>query len=103
MAFQELDGPAKEDLVSIGAVTPVRVKIGSVELSGRKVITIQPVTGPCRLYFADDQEVPSASTVLNKGFRIPKTSIKTFEASDTQWVYLISVTGTIDVIIAERG
>lgn len=101
--FQELDGPSKQDKITITAATPVRVKVGSTELNGRQVITIQPLTGTCRVYFADDNESPSAATVLAKGFKQRKEGIRTYEASSTQWVYILSESGSIDVIIAERA
>jgi hypothetical protein len=101
--FEDLNGPAKQDSISVTASTPVRVKVSTNELPERKVVTIQPLTGSCRVYFADEGETPVAATVLNKGFKIRKEGTRTFEATETQKVWIISETGTISIIIAERS
>lgn len=102
MSFEELDGPSAHDKVNITSSTPYRLKKGATELRGRKVITIQALTGSVYAYFAGSNEVPLASDV-QKGFVIKKGGERTYEASHTQWVYVLAVTGSVDISFAERS
>jgi len=100
--FQPLDGPsAQVKLTSVGTVTPVEVKAGVSALTDRQVITLQP-TGNMKVYFGDGT-VPSAATVQANGFTHFKNSKETYEAGEKQQVYVLAVTGTIDVIAVERA
>lgn len=100
--FQPLDGPSKQTKLSVTTSTPVEVKVGSSPLAERKAITMQP-DGNMKVYFADEGETPSAATVLNNGFNHFKNTKETYEASDEQVIFILSASGTIDVVIAERA
>lgn len=100
--FQPLDGPSTQiKLTSVGTVTPVEVKVGGAPLSDRQVITMQP-SGNMKVYFGSGT-VPSAATVLANGLDHFKNTKETYEAGDKQQVYVLAVTGTIDVVIVERA
>lgn len=104
--YLALDGPSAQLTVSVGTVTPVLVKGGAAVLSERKVITLQsrdPSGGNFYVYFAGDAGAPSAATIVSDGMLQYKTAMKSFEASDSQAVYLLSVAGTINVTVTERA
>ena len=101
--YSPLDGPSKQGkLSSVGTATPVEVKVDASAFEGRSVITLQG-TGKFYIYFADEGETPNAATVSANGFEQAKDSINTYEAGSKQAVFVLSVTGTIDIRIAERG
>lgn len=106
---QPLDGPSKPGkLIGVGTVTPVEVKSGASAFEGRQVVTLQSHrldanSGPFYVYTADDGEVPSAATVADKGLIQPKNAKEDYEASVHQAIYVLSVSGTIDIRITERG
>jgi len=100
--FQPLDGPSAQiKLTSVGTITPVEVKVGATALYERAVITMQP-TGNMKVYFSDGS-VPSAATVLANGLDHIKKAKETYEAGEKQRVFVLAVSGTIDVIIVERA
>lgn len=101
--FLPLDGPSLQDQESVTDSTVFRVKSGSSELAGRDVVSIQPLDGKIWVFFGDGSTVPSASDVKNKGFPQPKNSFRTYEATETQEIYIVADTGTVDVRFAERG
>lgn len=99
-----LDGPSKQGLLSsVGTVTPVEVKVGASAFSERKVITLQSDDGKFYVYFADAGETPSAATVAANGFIQFKDQKESYEAGDEQVVFVLSVSGTIDIRLAERA
>lgn len=102
--FKALNGPAKHYIIaSLGTATPLEIKDGAnPAFSDRKVITLQP-NDKIYVYFADEGETPNAATVSTNGFEQPKKAIHTYEASNAQSVWILSVSGTIDVKVAERG
>ena len=101
--FLPLDGPAKQGVLSsVGTVTPVECKIEAQPFSERKVITLQG-DGKFYVYFADEGETPNAATVSANGFTQFKDQKETYEASCQQAVFVLSVTGTIDIVLAERA
>jgi hypothetical protein len=97
-----LDGPAKQTKVSVGTGTAVEVKVGASSFTDRQAITIQP-TGKLKVYFADEGETPSAATVAANGFIHFKDAKETYEAGPQQKVFIVSDTGTIDVVVCERA
>jgi hypothetical protein len=100
--FQPLDGPSLQiKIISVGTVTPVEAKVGSQPLTDRQVITIQP-TGNIKVYFGGDS-VPLAGTVMANGFDHFKNTKETYEAGEKQKVYILSASGTVDVVVAERA
>lgn len=101
--IQPLDGPSKQGtLSSVGTVTPVEVKVDASAFEGRQVITLQG-NGRFYVYFADDGVVPSAANVSTDGFLQFRNAKETYEASASQAVYVLAVTGTVDIKVAERG
>ena len=103
MAFYPLDGPSKQFALSVGSSTPVEVKAGATAWTARKVVTLQPLDGDIYVYFADQGETPNASTISTKGFLHYKYQKDTYEASDTQAIWLVSTSGNVDVRGAERA
>lgn len=100
--FTPLDGPAIQGSISVGTGAVVEAKVGASVLSERKVITIQP-SGKIKLLFAQEGVTPSTSDLSTKGFTIFKDAIETFEVGELQKVYMLSVSGTINVMVAERA
>lgn len=100
--FQALDGPsAQTKLASVGTVTVVEARVGATALTDRQVVTLQP-DGNMKVYFGDGT-VPSAATVLANGLDHFKSAKETYEAGQKQIIYLLAVTGTINVIVVERA
>ena len=102
--LQPLDGPSKQGLLSsVGITTVVEVKVGVEPFDERKVITMQSIDGKFYVYFADQGVVPNAATVIANGFIQVKNAKESYEASYTQKVYVLAVTGTVNIRIAERA
>jgi len=101
--LQPLDGPSTQDKIAVTDTVVVELKAGASPLEDRQVITIQPLDGNIRIYFGDGTTTPSASTVLQKGFKQTKLAKESYEAGDKQKVYVISESGTTNVIFAERS
>lgn len=100
--FQPLDGPAAHDTISVGTGAVVEAKIGASSLEERKVLTIQP-TDKLYIYWGDGSGIPSVGTVSADGITLFKNGVYTFEASRSQPIYMLSVSGTIDVKVVERS
>ena len=100
--LQPLDGPAVQGNLSVGVGAVVEVKVGASPLEDRKVVTLQP-DDKVYVYFAQQLETPTIGDVSSKGFIHYKNSKETYEAADSQAIYLLSVSGTINVKIAERA
>lgn len=101
--FQPLDGPSAQiKLTSVGTVTVVEAKVGANALTERAVITMQP-SGKMKVYFGDGGAAPSAATVLANGLDHFKDAKETYEAGEKQKVYILAVSGTIDVVVVERA
>lgn len=101
--YIRLDGPSKQGQQNVTSAAVFRVKLGTTEFSDREVVTIYPIDGKIWVFFADEGVVPTASDVKSKGFPQPKNSMRTYEATYTQLIYIIADTGTVDVRYAERG
>jgi len=100
--YQPLDGPAAQTkLTSVGTATPIEVKAGATALQERQVVTMQP-SGNMKVYFSSGS-VPSAATVLADGLDHYKNTKETYEAGESQKIYVLASTGTIDVVIVERA
>ena len=98
-----LDGPASQGtLSSVGTVTVVEAKVGVSALAERKVVTFQG-DDKFYVYFGDGASTPSAATVAANGFTAFKNALVTFEASNQQPLYVLSVTGTVNIKIVERA
>lgn len=100
--LQPLDGPSKQYTLSPGTATPLEVQDGGAPFEGRKVVTLQG-DGRFYVYFADEGETPNASTVSTNGFLHFRNAKETYEATDKQAIFILAVTGTVDVKIAERA
>ena len=90
MSLLPLDGPSKQFSVTIDTVTVVELKKDASALEERKVITIQ-AEGKIYLYFGEEGAVPNAATVAADGFIHYKNGKETYEASNTQKIYALSV------------
>lgn len=102
--LQPLDGPAKQYTLTVDntAVTEI-VKPSEDALSERKVITIQS-EGRIRIYFGDDTNIPSITTVLDDGLIHFKWGKESYEASASQKVFIAGETTTqVKVYIVERA
>jgi hypothetical protein len=102
MAFQALDGPSKMFLLSsVGTVTPIEVKEGASAFVERKVLTLE---GDAKfyVYLADEGETPSAGDVSSMGF-LSYGPRESWEASGSQAVFVLAVTGTVNIRGAERA
>lgn len=98
-----MDGPSAQDVVSVGTVTIVEAKAGAAPLVERKIVTLQPLNGKIYLYFGDETSVPSAAIVASDGLVLFKNAKESYEASASQKVYMLSVTGTTNVVVVERS
>lgn len=87
-----LDGPSLQASVTI-TTTPIEVKVGASAYSERKVITIQPVNGTVRLTFESGKP----------GFYLLQGGLYSYEASESQAVYVYTDSGSVTAIIAERA
>ena len=104
MSLLPLDGPSNQFAISLTSTVAVEVKDGAnPALEERKIITILPVDGHIYIYFGDGSTTPTASDVKTKGFPHPKNAMRSYEASHSQDVWIISDTGTVDVRVAERA
>jgi len=106
--LEALDGPSKQFAVTITNTVPVEVKAGASAFTERKVITLQNSkldtnTGEFYVYFADEGVIPSAGDLSTKGFIQGKNTKQSYEASGSQAVFIMAVTGSVDVRGAERA
>jgi len=98
-----LDGPSSQYTLSVNTTVVTEVKNGAERWAGRSVITLQPTDGRIYVFFGDGGPAPSAATVIARGFLIFKNAKETYEASDKQEVYILAVSGTVSVRVAERA
>lgn len=103
MPFFPLNGPALQKSISVGNATPKLIPESGSAMDGRAVITIMPIDGDIYVYFGDGTSTPSAATIIADGFPHREEQKDTYEASTSQPVYILSTTGTVKVITAERG
>jgi len=102
--IQALDGPSSQHiLLAVDTATPTEVKKGAnPAFNDRKVVTMQG-DGKFYVYFADDGETPNAATVSASGFVQFKDSLQSYEAGDKQALWVLAVSGTVDIRVAERA
>jgi hypothetical protein len=103
MKFSPLDGPSAQGTITVDTITVKEVKIGANALDERKVITLQPIDGKIRVFFGDGVTVPNAATVAVDGFLHFKSAKDSYEATNSQAVYILAEAGTVDVKVAERA
>jgi hypothetical protein len=101
--FLPLDGPSLQTTLSVNTTTVQEVKVGASAITERKVVTIMPTSGKIYVYFGGDAGVPSAATVIAHGLIQYKNAMCSYEASDSQPIYILSLTGTTTVKIVERA
>lgn len=101
--LQPLDGPSRQFQLTANTTTPQELKRDASALAERKVITIQALDGKCWIYFADEGETVTAGNVTSKGFLQFSKSKESYEAAETQKVYILAFAGTVDVRGAERA
>ena len=101
--LQPLDGPSDQGKLSVTDAAVTEVKISASVLSERKVVTLQPTDGKVRVYFGDGSGAPLLSTVASDGFLVFKNQITSFEAAESQSVYVCAESGTVQVVVAERA
>jgi hypothetical protein len=102
MSFQALDGPSAHGSLTVTNAAVQEIKVGVSALEERKIITIQP-SNKVYIYFGDGGAAPSAATVSANGFTLFKDALMSFEAATSQKVYVLAVTGSVDVKVAERA
>ena len=101
--LQPLDGPSSQStLSSVGTATVVEAKVGGSALAERKVVTLQG-DGKFYVYFGDGSTTPNAATVIADGVTVFKDQITSFEASESQPLFVLAVTGTVNIKIIERA
>lgn len=98
-----LDGPATQDKITVSNSVLTELKVNASALTDRKVITVQPLGGKLKIYFGDGISAPSIATVDSDGFIHFKWQMHDYEAAASQPIYLLSDSGTIEVIISERA
>lgn len=101
--YRRLDGPSKQGSLTVTNTVVQEVKVEAQPFAGRSVVTILS-DKRVFIYFGDDTaSAPSAATVAADGFLILKNQLTTLEAGKDQPVYILAVSDTADVSIAERG
>lgn len=103
MSLYPLDGPATQDTISVNSSTVQEAKVGGSAFEDRKVVTLQPVDGKIYVYFGDGVSTPSSATVIADGFIQYKNEKCSYEATHRQAIFILSVSGTVNVKIAERA
>lgn len=100
--FEALDGPSKPFVLAVGTATPIEVKAGASSFPERKVITIQ-ADAKFYIYFADEGETPNAATVIATGMWQAKNAKESYEASGSQAVFVLALSGTVNIRGVERA
>lgn len=102
--LQPLDGPSLQDTLTVNTSTVQEVKVGGSALESRKAVTLQPKNGRIYVYFGDDiASAPNAATVIADGLLHFKNAKDTYEAGPLQPLYILAVSGTVDVVVVERA
>jgi hypothetical protein len=101
--LQRLDGPSRQSQITADTITPKKLQRDVDTLPERAVITVQSLDGKIWIYFADDNETPTAGDVSSKGFLHYTKGKESYEAGHLQIVYVLAVTGTVDIRGAERA
>lgn len=102
MAFLPLDGPSAQTTLTVDTTTVQEAIAGGSPLAERKVVTVQG-DGRFYVYFGDGTGAPSAATVSSDGIRLFSNQVSSFEATNQQAIYLLAVSGTVDVKVIERA
>ena len=102
--FQPLDGPSKQYTLSVAdnAVSEIVKPAGSAQAE-RKVITLQSEDGKFRVFFGDGSGAPSIGVIKADGILQHRIQLRSYECGDSQKMYLISESGTINIHVVERA
>lgn len=101
--YRRLDGPSKHGSLTVTNAAVQELKVEAQAFSGRSVITLIS-DKRVLIYFGDDTATaPSVATVAADGFLILKNQLTTLEAGKDQPVYILAVSDTANVSVAERG
>jgi len=100
--LQPLDGPAVQTTLTIDTVTVTEAIASGSPLDERKVVTLQG-DGRFYVYFGDGSGTPSAATVAADGITVFRNQVSSFEATNQQFIFILAVTGTVDVKVVERA
>lgn len=99
--LRKLDGPALQGNLTVTTATPVELKVGASR-ADREVVSVQ-ADQSIYVYFADEGETPLAATIQASGFIQTRNILNTYEAGGRQAIWLLAVSLTSYVRIAERG
>lgn len=103
MSLQPLDGPSLQTTLSgVNTSVVTEVKVGSDPFDERKVVSMQG-DSKFYVYFGDGDTIPSSGDISTDGITVFKNQFVTFEASCQQRIYVLAVTGTVDIKIIERA
>lgn len=102
--FQPLDGPAKQYKLTVTSTVVLElVKPTESALEERKVVVVNPQDGKIKIFFGDGITTPSPATIASDGMLIYKNSRDTFEATNSQPLFILADTSDVDVIVIERA
>ena len=101
--YSPLDGPSSQGASLVTSSVVFRVKLGATEQEDRQVVSIMPLTGNIWVMFGDGITTPNAVTVKDRGFPQLKGALRTYEASNRQFIFIVADSVTTDVRFAERG
>lgn len=93
--YELVNGPVVYGSLTV-STSAVEVKVGADKLSERKLLGIQPLTGPVYLGF-------DSSVTTSTGILIFKNQHFILELSDMASAFLISASGSINVRIFEAS
>lgn len=101
--YSSLDGPTKSGvLTNVSASVPVEVRAGATAFEARQVVTLQG-DGRFYVYLPDDNETVTQANVAARGFTQFRNAKETYGAAFGQRVFVMAVSGTVNVRFAERG
>lgn len=102
--LQPLDGPSLQGkLTGVGTGSVVEVFVSGQAFEERKIVTMQG-NGRFYLYFGDlDAGAPSVANVSDNGQIVFRNQLISVEATCDQPLYVLALSGTVDIRIAERA
>lgn len=100
--FEPLDGPSAQAKINVTSTVVVEAKAGSSRFTDRKVVTLQ-TDKDIYVYFGDGSTTPAAVTVSANGFVQYAKSKESYECGEKQTMFLLAVSTTAGVVVAERA
>ena len=102
--YQPLDGPSKQYKLTVTSTTVLElVKPTESALTERKVVVVNPQNGKIKIFFGDGVTAPNAATIAADGMLLFKSARDSFEATNSQPLYILAEAADVDVIIIERA